>query len=216
MLSLAEVSVSSSGNNFYARTPDNPDRIQWLRPDWVSIVFGSDQEDDDPYDAWKLGAGLLGYAYQPGGPGSGRDPVLLYPEEVAHYMPVPDPEAPWRGLSWLTPLLREIAADRQMTDHKSEVFGGGGDAEPRDQARRERRRDVPRVGRPKFESTARARGNPYRTLFLASVATPIPLGNDMRESTSAASRAPARCGSPSPPECTPPSSRSARGCRARA
>jgi hypothetical protein len=32
---------------------------------------------------------------------------------VAHWSPIPDPLANFRGMSWLTPVLREIDADQR-------------------------------------------------------------------------------------------------------
>jgi hypothetical protein len=177
LLALAEVHNSCSGNFFCARRGD---RLAPLRPDWVSVIIGSNTEADDPADVWDIDAEVLGYLYTEGGPGSGRDPIYLMPEEVAHYMPRPDPEAPWRGMSWVTALLREVAADREMTDHKSKYLDAG--ATPNlavkldvtDAAKFQEWVDKYRSGR------EGDRGNPYKTLFLSSVATPIPLGSDMQ------------------------------------
>ena len=45
-------------------------RIRRLRPDWMTIVTGSRTGSE-------LDTELIGYAYQPGGPASGEDPVDL-------------------------------------------------------------------------------------------------------------------------------------------
>jgi hypothetical protein len=45
------------------------------------------------------------------------DPVFYPVDEVAHWSPIPDPLAPWRGMSWLTPVVREINADLAMSGH---------------------------------------------------------------------------------------------------
>jgi hypothetical protein len=37
---------------------------------------------------------------------------------VAHFAPIIDPLADFRGMSWLTPILREIQADQAMTRHQ--------------------------------------------------------------------------------------------------
>jgi hypothetical protein len=93
-----------------------------LRPDWVQIVYGSPQEDPT---MWDLDAQLLGYLYQEGGPNSGKDPVILFPEEVAHWAPIPDPMSPKRGMSWLMPVVREIQGDIAATTHKQTFFDKG-------------------------------------------------------------------------------------------
>jgi hypothetical protein len=86
------------GGNFFAVRRGQ--RIRVLRPDWVTIIMGSQDE------MWDVDADVLGYAYQPGGPGSGRDPQVFAAEDVAHFAPIPDPLARYRGMSWLTPVVR--------------------------------------------------------------------------------------------------------------
>jgi phage portal protein BeeE len=41
---------------------------------------------------------------------------------VAHFAPTPDPEAQFRGMSWLTPIVREVMADKAATQHKLKFF----------------------------------------------------------------------------------------------
>jgi hypothetical protein len=60
--------------------------IQRLRPDWMTIVTGSRTGSE-------IDTELIGYAYQPGGPASGEDPIGLLPEQVAHFAPYRDPLA---------------------------------------------------------------------------------------------------------------------------
>jgi hypothetical protein len=98
--------------------------IRSLRPDWMKIILGSDEPYSDTI-GWDPDAVPIGYAYQPGGPGSGRDPIIFLPEEIAHYAPNPDPEAQFRGMSWITPVVREVMADKAATDHKLMFFENG-------------------------------------------------------------------------------------------
>lgn len=93
-----------------------------MRPDWVTVISGV--RGDSGGTAWDLDAEVLGYIYQPK-PGRHVDPVLLTPDRVVHYAPIPDPEAQWRGMSWLTPLVREIQADSHATNHKLKFFENG-------------------------------------------------------------------------------------------
>jgi hypothetical protein len=108
-----------AGNAFWVRKPG---RLVRLRPDWVTFIHGSYNEPQ--MDMWDPDAELLGYAYQPGGPGNG-DPVFYQATEVAHFAPMPDPIAPARGMSWLTPLIREVTADSQMTTFKNAYLVNG-------------------------------------------------------------------------------------------
>lgn len=97
-------------------------RIRVLRPDWVTIVSGV--HGDPTASPWSLDAEVLGYIYQPTG-GNVPEPVFLTTDEVVHYSPVPDPEAQWRGMSWLTPLIEEIKGDKWAQKHKVKFFENG-------------------------------------------------------------------------------------------
>ena len=98
-------------------------KLKRMRPDWTQMIHGSPNPDAN---MWDLDAELLGYAYQPGGPSFGRPWVYLDVAEVAHFSTTPDPLLPVRGMSWLSPLLREIMADEAMTAHRLKYFEHGG------------------------------------------------------------------------------------------
>ncbi|MCB9376795.1 MAG: phage portal protein [Microthrixaceae bacterium] len=122
LLARMEQFASLAGNAFVYRN-DKHRRLDVLRPDWVNTVVGSRNPNPNaPLDPHSLDAELIGYIYKPGGPGSSSDPVTLLAEDVAHYAPVPDPDALHRGMSWLTPVLTEIQADKQATTHKLKFF----------------------------------------------------------------------------------------------
>jgi hypothetical protein len=98
-----------------------------MRPDWVTIILGSKTEPGDR----RLGARRRGDRLRlpPGRPASGRDPEVLLPEEVAHFAPIPDPAARFRGMSWLTPVIRRSWATRR-DGAQAEVLRERRDAEP--------------------------------------------------------------------------------------
>ena len=85
-----------------------------MRPHQVEIIIGSASGDPNAIDAQ-----VVGYKFTPNG---GGEPILLLPNEVCHYSPIPDPEARFRGMSWLTPIIEEILGDQQMTQHKKRFF----------------------------------------------------------------------------------------------
>jgi hypothetical protein len=116
LLARMEVDVSLAGNSFHVRRGN---RIKRLRPDWMAIVLGGYGHDDPD-------AEVLGYMYWPGGIQSGIDPVAFLREEVAHYAPIPDPLACYRGMSWMTPVIREVMADSGFRDHKIKFLEKGG------------------------------------------------------------------------------------------
>jgi phage portal protein BeeE len=130
LLARMEQDASLAGN-FYATTVDDAGRmgkaatgtgrrISRMRPDWVTLVIGA--PSGDPFGPDNF---VMAYEYRSQGPGSLQEPVLLLPGEVVHYSPTPDPIARFRGMSWLTPVLREIMADRAATDHKLRFFENG-------------------------------------------------------------------------------------------
>lgn len=127
LLSRMLTDADLAGNFFATRRPPRQRGgspwIERLRPDWVTIISGSDA--DYGVSGTALDTELVGYMYEPGGPGSGRDPVFLLPEEVAHFAPLPDPAARWRGISWVTPVLREILSDGAGSSHKQRFFEQG-------------------------------------------------------------------------------------------
>jgi phage portal protein BeeE len=45
--------------------------------------------------------------------------------QVAHFAMYPDPEAQFRGMSWLTPVIREVMADKATTEHKLQFLERG-------------------------------------------------------------------------------------------
>lgn len=101
---------SASRRDEQARGP----RLRRLRPDWVEIVLTA-----PPAHAVK--SDVHSYRYHPGGIGNG-EPEVYSPQQVAHWSPIPDPEAQYRGMSWLTPVLREIESDQGATQHKKKFF----------------------------------------------------------------------------------------------
>ena len=95
-------------------------RLQVWRPDWVTIILGSQLDADNPADAEDVE--VAGYLYHPGGTRSNARPRLYLPDEVAHFAPQPDPMSRFRGMSWLTPVIREIQGDKAATEHKARFF----------------------------------------------------------------------------------------------
>lgn len=119
LLRVAIMDADLAGNWYGLR---DGDVIRRLRPDWVSIVMGSSVEPDNATNQWDTE--LVGYLYHAGGDFD-KDPVAFDAREVAHFAPSKDPRARFRGMSWLTPVIREISADTQATQHKDAFFTQG-------------------------------------------------------------------------------------------
>ncbi len=175
LLSRAEQDVTTAGNFFAARRNGG---IKRLRPDWVTIIMGS--ETDPETTAEDMDAEVIGYLFHPGGRASGRKPVPLLANEVAHYAPIPDPECHYRGMSWLTPVVNEILADKAATTHKLKFFENGAslsyvvELPETDPAKFKTWQDI-------FNEKHQGTANAYRTLFLGAGAKPHLVGADLKQ-----------------------------------
>ena len=148
-------------------------QIVTLRPDWVTIIYGIRKSG--------LGKELIGYRYKEGGPASPADPVLLPASQVAHFAPYPDPLAEHRGMSWLTPVIREIQSDGAATTHKQKFYENA--ATPNlavtldEKITPEQFREFEETFRDKFEGNL----NAYKTLMLGGGADVTVIGADMKQ-----------------------------------
>lgn len=112
LLARMEQDVSLAGN-FYATR--EKDRLRRLRPDWVEILL-----EVPPSEA--VASNIKGYAYYPGGVNSRTVPKIFLPHEIAHWSPIPDPLAQYRGMSWISVVGREVSGDQAASDHKLKFF----------------------------------------------------------------------------------------------
>lgn len=126
LLCRALQDVDMCGNHYAVKEgngKDKPYRIRRLRPDWVDIILS-----DAPEDAVR--SDVIGYCYKPG---NTSDPAKweIYPVDgsngaIAHWIGLtPDPDAQYRGMSWITPVIREILADKGASLHKQKFFDQG-------------------------------------------------------------------------------------------
>lgn len=173
LLSRALLDADLEGN-FYAYRRGN--RLIRMRPDWVAIVLGVPRDAVDDLDVE-----IAGYQYHPGGYHSGKDPVSMLPESVVHFAPIPDPDARYRGMSWLTPIVREVQADSTMTAHKLKFFEQG--ATPNMVVKLD-----PLIGLDQFKAWVElfreqsdGVSNAYKTLFLGGGADATVVGKDMQQ-----------------------------------
>lgn len=118
LLARMELHASTAGNAFVRRTTRT--RLNMLRPEWVTIVLGSNEDVDHPGEAADVE--VVGYLYKPGGHGSSERTIALDPHEVAHYAPLPDPDNNFLGMSWITPVITEVQADDASELHKRKFF----------------------------------------------------------------------------------------------
>ena len=179
LLARIEQHVSLAGNAYVYRD-DRRNRLKVLRPDWVTIVIGSHVQGEQwtPYD---LDAEVIGYIYQPGGPGAGGRAVTLLPEQVAHIAPQPDPMAEYRGMSWMTPVLTEITADKAATEHKLKFFENAATPNLAVTYPKEITADQLEEYLKLVEEDHQGVVNAYKTLHFGGGADPKVIGADMKQ-----------------------------------
>lgn len=179
LITRMEWHAGLAGNAYVVRQGN---RLRVLRPDWVAILYGSHLEPDDP--ALALDAEIIGYLYCNGGfTGGGRKPETLTPSDVAHWTPIPDPEAAGIGMSWITPAIRELQADQSATEHKLKYFSNG--ATPNLVIK-----GIPAVDKTQFdqfvdmmEERHAGLANAYRTLYLTAGADATVVGSNLEQIT---------------------------------
>jgi hypothetical protein len=178
LLSRMLLHADLGGNAFVARTEDQPDRLRLLRPDWVTIVMGT--PSGRPVEsAAQLDAEIIGFIYDP--QDGLTDAEALTAEEVGHFAPIPDPLARFRGMSWLTPAIREIQADQSATMHKLAFFENGATPQVVVSFDASVTPEQFQGFVAKMDDTHKGWRNAYKTLYLGGGATPTVVGKDLQQ-----------------------------------
>ncbi len=159
--------------NFYAVA--DAGRIWRRRPDRIVLALDGNPLQDEYVS-------VAGYLYYPSGIKEGGGHFTYLPDEMCHWSPLPDPEAEYRGMSWITPVMREVRADGAATDHKLEFFDNAGTPQmvvktPADVMTKEQFDDF-------LERMNRAhtgRGNRHKTLYLVPGADVEVVGKDFQQ-----------------------------------
>ncbi len=173
LLARMEVDVSLAGNSYTFRS--RPDRLSRLRPEFVTIILGSELDANHPADA--PDCEVAGYLYTP----PSGDQRLYFPYEVAHYAPIPNPYYHFLGMSWITPCIRELQGDVLMTEHKVRFMENA--ATPNLAIKFDPAIDIDRVKAFKalMEKDHTGVFNAYRTLYLGGGADPVVVGKDFQQ-----------------------------------
>lgn len=163
-----EQDVSLAGNFYCRREPmafRNEDRLTRLRPDRVEILLDATEN-------------IVGYKI--GDVASGDEQVFPV-EAICHWSPQPDPLSRYRGMAWLTPVVRNVIAHNAATTHKSKFFEHGATPNmvvkvPKEVGRDEFERLVEKV---KDQNTGT--DNAYKTLWLGMGADVTVVGNTFEQ-----------------------------------
>lgn len=166
-----------AGNAFVVRGDGG---LITLRPDWVVPVIGSRYDPVDS-EAAIPDAEMIGLVYYPGGKQVAKVGRVYLPGEFRHWAPIKDPLSSWSGMSWLTPILREVMADNATTLHKLRFFENGAtpnavvtfgpDVDP----------DAYDAWVDAFEKKNKGAANAYKTVYLGGGTTLTPVGKDFQQ-----------------------------------
>jgi phage portal protein BeeE len=177
LLVRMEQDASLAGNAYIWNTGDG--MLARLRPDWVTTIT---EEIVDP-TGMRTYRRPFGYWYEPpAGVQLGWGPPQMYDvSEVAHWSPIPDPDAQFRGMSWLTPVLREVGADDAMTAYKTQYLNNA--ATPNLLIKYDRQllpETVERI-RERVQARYAGVGNAFRTLVLDQGADATVVGHSFEQ-----------------------------------
>jgi len=113
LIARCEQDASVAGNS-YTWSPPGEDVLVRLRPDWVTIV-----SEMVPVAGGGTYRRKIGYWHEPPKTVLDQGAGFMAPAaEVAHWAPIPDPQANFRGMSWLTPVMRDVQGDDAMSQFK--------------------------------------------------------------------------------------------------
>lgn len=179
LLTRMLVDADFGGSAYVARRNERRDRLMRMRPDWVVLVLGSQDEPD--FANLAMDAEVLGCMYYPGGVNSGHTPVPLLVDEFAQFTPVVDPLATYRGMSWLTPIIREVEADSAATAHKLMFFENGATPQMVVTMGPDVKPDNLKQFVAKMDDAHNGVRNAYKTLYLGGGADVTMVGKDLQQ-----------------------------------
>lgn len=109
LLARMEVDASLYGNAYFVKVGQDLVRLD---PTKVTIATA---DVNDMVSGKAYGKQLVGYSYSDD---HSTEIAFWTPADIVHYRPLPDPQHPFRGASWLNPILPDVSADREMTAYK--------------------------------------------------------------------------------------------------
>jgi Phage portal protein len=179
LLTRMIIDADLAGNSYWTLRGGS---LRRLRPDWVYILRGVPNQPDANVDA--VESEIVGYVYWPGGPyGPAEREEMEYflPEEICHFAPIPDPEATWKGMSWITPLIREVQGDNAATDHRNAFFANGATLQTLFKYDPDLGVDEVRELKLLFEEQHQGVSNAYRSLHIGGGVDATVIGTDLKQ-----------------------------------
>jgi hypothetical protein len=177
LLTAAMLDADLAGDWFGVRRPE---RIKRLRPDWTIVVVGTKNEATD-YPGADPDTEVVGYSYSPNGLWSTGEVWSFAANEVAHFFPIRDPLARYRGMPLPTAALREISGDTAATTHKRQFFENAATPNlivkyPPAMTRAKAQESIDL-----FEQEHAGAFNAYRTMYLLGGADAVAVGKDLQQ-----------------------------------
>jgi phage portal protein BeeE len=172
LLARMEWDVSAAGNAYIRRKGSTLHR---LNPAWVIIVMGSAEDAENPAAA--ADTTVAGYLWRP----PGGKPMFFTPQQVAHYAPLPDPDAHFLGESWIAPVMRDLQGDQASTEHKWRFFENSAMPNMAIAFDPAVGIDAVRQFKELMEEEHRGVANAFRTLFLGGGAKPAAVGSSFKD-----------------------------------
>lgn len=172
LLSRMIQDADMAGNSYFAFLSGELIR---MRPDWVQIVLEARKVRDG-----QLGWRKVGYLYWEQGIGV-SEPVPLLLDEVAHFAPQPDPLATFRGMSWMTPVIREVQSDNMLSTHKRRYLENAATPNLVVRMAKEVSPEAFEKFKAKMDATHRGVDNAYKTLYLGGGADVTVAGSDFKQ-----------------------------------
>ncbi len=159
--------------NYYAFRDLN--ELVRLRPDWTDILLSPRRTA-----VGTVGYKRAGYAYYDEG-NRGKPSAVFLPDEVAHWAPMPDPLAEYRGMSWLTPVLREVQGDTAYTQHKLKFVDNAATPNLAVTLAKEVSPEQFEIFVEMMDAGHKGIANAYKTLYLGGGADVTVIGADMHQ-----------------------------------
>ena len=172
LLSRMEWDASTAGNAYIRRKGNN---LYRLDPSLVIIVLGSNENAATPSLA--ADTTVAGYLYVP----PGERAQFFTPQQVCHYAPLPNPHAHFLGMSWITPVMRELQGDQASTEHKYRFFENAAVPNLAIKFNPSVTVDQVRQFKELLEEDHRGVANAFKSLYLGGGADPVSIGNTFKD-----------------------------------
>jgi hypothetical protein len=188
LLTRMEIDASAAGNSYWTQCDDAGNlgksatgtglRLVRLRPDWCTLIINAPSGNPFGPDTR-----VVGLAYDvPIRQGNYEQRSWLFVVgEFIHYSPLPDPIARFRGMSWMTTVLEEIATDKAATIHKGKVLANGAHFGHAVKFDKDIEEDAFLRFIARFNKEHRGPEKAWKTLFLTPGADMVPLSMDLHQ-----------------------------------